>query len=173
MNVKSYISSKAKKRKSAIHGFGRIAVKSFKKGEIFAVKSGHIIDKKTFQKIGGWNSFIGHAFLQISDKFFIGPLCRQEVEASNIFINHSCNPNIGIFGNIISVAMRDIEAGEELTSDYAIWLSDNSYKLKCFCKTANCRNTITGNDWKLPELQKRYKGFFSIYIQKKIDELKK
>jgi hypothetical protein len=35
----------------------------------------------------------------------------------------------------------------------------------------NCRKTITGNDWKLPILQKRYNGYFSNYIQVKLMNL--
>jgi hypothetical protein len=28
---------------------------------------------------------------------------------------------------------------------------------------------VSGDDWKLPELQKRYEGHFSPYIQRRID----
>jgi len=38
-----------------------------------------------------------------------------------LFINHSCEPNVGFAGNVVLVAMRDIEAGEELTTDYAMF----------------------------------------------------
>jgi hypothetical protein len=31
-----------------------------------------------------------------------------------VFINHSCGPNVGFGGDVVLVAMRDIEAGEEL-----------------------------------------------------------
>jgi len=38
-----------------------------------------------------------------------------------LFINHSCEPNVGFAGNTVLVAMRDISPGEELTSDYALF----------------------------------------------------
>ena len=36
---------------------------------------------------------------------------------------------------------------------------------------ASCRGLITGGDWKRPELQERYAGFFSSYITRKIAEV--
>jgi hypothetical protein len=30
---------------------------------------------------------------------------------------------------------------------------------------------VTGSDWALPELQKRYKGYFSPYLQRRIDRI--
>jgi hypothetical protein len=53
------------------------------------------------------------------------------------------------------VARRDIEAGEEVTSDYAT-STGIDYALTCNCGAAICRGTITGDDWRLPELQQRY-----------------
>ena len=40
----------------------------------------------------------------------------------------------------------------------------------CACGTRRCRGLITGGDWKRPELQERYSGFFSSYITRKIAE---
>ncbi len=40
-----------------------------------------------------------------------------------------------------------------------------------FCEAA-CRHHITGDDWRLPELQRRYAGHFSPYLQRRIDRLK-
>ena len=39
------------------------------------------------------------------------------------------------------------------------------------CGTPSCRGLITGGDWKLPELQERYAGFFSSYITRKIAQI--
>ncbi|MEY8013773.1 SET domain-containing protein-lysine N-methyltransferase [Mycobacterium servetii] len=38
-----------------------------------------------------------------------------------LFINHSCEPNVGFAGNIVLVAMREVTAGEQLTTDYALF----------------------------------------------------
>jgi len=43
-----------------------------------------------------------------------------------IFSNHSCEPNIGVQGQIVYVAMRDIAPGEELTHDWAMTDDDEN-----------------------------------------------
>ena len=63
--------------------------------------------------------------------------------------------------------MRAIEAGEELTHDWAMTDDDES-TIVCHCGAATCRKTITGKDWQRPELQARYAGYFSPYLQRKI-----
>jgi len=70
-----------------------------------------------------------------------------------------------------NMAARDIEAGEEITTDYASYQSFPSYRLEpCTCGTALCRGRMTGNDWKMPELQQRYRGYFTPYIERLIRE---
>jgi hypothetical protein len=31
---------------------------------------------------------------------------------------------------------------------------------------------VTGDDWKRPDLQQRYEGYFSLYLQRRIDALR-
>src|SRR5207244_1312071 len=38
-----------------------------------------------------------------------------------LFINRSCEPNVGFAGNVVLLAMRDVEPGDELTTDYALF----------------------------------------------------
>ena len=83
------------------------------------------------------------------------------------FVNHSCNPNLGLLGNIIFVAMHKIEAGQELLLDYAMF-DNNKDQFACNCKSKNCRKIITGKDWMKKDLQKKYKNYFSSYLQEKI-----
>ena len=83
-------------------------------------------------------------------------------------LNHSCDPNLGIQGQIVFVALRDIEKDEELTFDYAM-TDDEVYEMKCNCGTPHCRGIVTGKDWMRKELQKKYDGYFSWFIQKEID----
>ena len=60
-----------------------------------------------------------------------------------LFINHSCEPNVGFAGNTVLVAMRDISPGEELTTDYALF-DDYDGMMQCRCGTPSCRATIGG-----------------------------
>ena len=62
------------------------------------------------------------------------------------YINHSCEPNCQTeqFGRIIwIVAIRDIQAGEELTYNYGYELNDESPE-PCHCGTKRCCGYILG-----------------------------
>ena len=114
---------------------------------------------------------LGPAEIQIDDDLFIGPLNREEREGAMLFLNHSCNPNVGIQGQIVFVAMRDISRGEELTHDWAT-TDDDDYEMQCNCGAANCRRIVTGKDWRRKDLQQKYRSYFAWHLQKKIDENK-
>jgi hypothetical protein len=64
--------------------------------------------------------------------------------------------------------MRDIDGGEELTTDYAMF-DTSSGEMTCRCGRPACRGRITGSDWRIPELQARYAGYFSSYVQRRIE----
>ena len=165
MDVSTYISQKGKKgAKSKIEGRGLLAVKPIKKGEIVAIKGGHIIDWETLKK---HEKLIGASYLQIADDFILAPLTKSEIDKVMIFLNHSCSPNVGVRGEITFVAMRDIKAGEELTIDYAM-IDDNNYRMKCSCGARNCRKVVTGKDWKRKDLQRKYGNYFSTFLLAKI-----
>jgi SET domain-containing protein len=166
MSNLSYISPKAAVKQSSIHGRGLFAIEPIKLGEIVCVKGGHIFNRETLQQIA---ETLGPAEIQIGEDLFIGPLNEQEREGSMIFSNHSCEPNIGVQGQIVFVALRDIEAGEELTHDWAT-TDDDSYELECKCGAASCRKVITGQDWRRPDLQEKYTGYMSWYLVRKITE---
>lgn len=161
----SYRSPKTEVRESKIHGRGLFAIADITKNEIVAVKGGHIVDRKTLrEKI---TSVLGPVEIQIDDELFIAPVTEEEREWSMLYLNHSCDPNLGMRGEITFVAMRDIHAGEELTHDWAM-TDDDDYSVQCKCGVSDCRKTLTGRDWQRPDLQKRYAGYFSDYLARKI-----
>lgn len=113
--------------------------------------------------------------MQIEERFVIGSRSALNPEDTDFF-NHSCEPNCGFRGQIFLVAMRDIIAGEEITFDYAMVVSESLgsdivFEMECTCGSASCRKIISENDWKKVELQTKYNGYFSQYIQEKIDRL--
>jgi SET domain-containing protein len=160
----SYLSPKTAVKESLIQGRGLFAIEPIQKGEIVCIKGGYIFDRKRLHEV---SRSLGPAEIQIAEDLFIGPLKEEEREGSMIFSNHSCDPNIGVQGQIVFIAMRDISAGEELTHDWAM-TDDDAYVMECNCGTVNCRKVITGQDWRRKELQEKYRGFFSWYIQEKI-----
>lgn len=164
----SYLSPKTEVRESKIHGRGLFAVAAIAKDEIVAVKGGHIVDRKTLrEKI---TPRLGPVEIQIDDNLFVAPATEEERDLSMLYSNHSCDPNLGMRGEITFVAVRDIRAGEELTHDWAI-TDDDDYSVECNCGASRCRQIITGQDWRRPELQKRYAGYFSAYLTRKINLL--
>jgi hypothetical protein len=160
----SYISPKAEVRESPIHGRGLFARESFARGEVVCVKGGYVFDRAALKGMPGWYK---SAEIQVAEDLFIGPAEEGEREGSMVFSNHSCEPNIGVRGQIVFVAMRPIEPGEELTHDWAT-TDDDEYELDCRCGAPSCRKVINGRDWRSPELQEKYRGYFSTYLADKI-----
>ncbi|MFW6011121.1 MAG: SET domain-containing protein [Desulfosalsimonas sp.] len=167
--VRCYRSPKIEVRTSELEGRGVFAVTEIEKDEVVAIKAGHIITSDELSEI---TSSVGDYALQIHDGLYLGPRSKDELERMTIFINHSCNPNVGFLGQIVYVAMRKIEPGEELCHDYSMERTDD-YSLECRCGSDYCRGKITGDDWKRPDLQERYGNRFSSYILEKIKISKK
>jgi len=161
----SYLSPKATVRSSPIHGRGLFATAEFRPGEIVCVKGAHFFTRATLQQGA---PVLGPAEIQIAADLFIGPLEGEEREGCMIFSNHSCEPNIGVQGQIVFVALREIAAGEELTHDWAT-TDDDDYTLECRCGAQQCRGIITGKDWQREDLRRKYRGLFSWYLQRKIE----
>ena len=151
-------------RGSPIHGRGLFAREPFAAGEVVCVKGGYVFDRATLKSMPGW---YGAAEIQVAEDLFIGPLAEGEREGSMVFSNHSCDPNIGVRGQIVFVALRAVAAGEELTHDWAT-TDDDDYSLDCRCGAARCRGRITGRDWRRPDLREKYRGFLSWHIEEKI-----
>lgn len=165
MLASSYISPKARKGgPSAIEGRGLAAVEPIAKDEIVAIKGGHIVDTATLRALP---EPLQNSDIQIADGFHLVALDEAEYEPVMLFINHCCEPNVGFAGNTVLVAMRDVRAGEELTTDYALF-DDYDGEMQCRCQAASCRGTIGGRDWQLPELQRRYGSYFSAYLLRRI-----
>lgn len=89
--------------------------------------------------------------------------------AEDYAVNHCCDPNLWMQDARTLAARRDILPGEELTVDYALWLYDVAWSLEpCRCGAAACRGRVSNEDWRLPELQRRYTGHFTPLINQMI-----
>ena len=60
-------------------------------------------------------------------------------------INHSCDANVLSSGWEFDIAVRDIEAGEEVTNDYGCLNLEGSFA--CRCAAANCRGRVSPADF--------------------------
>jgi SET domain-containing protein len=164
--VASWISPKARKGvPSDIAGRGLVAVEPIASGEVVAVKGGHIV---TAERYAALPERLRESDVQITDELRLVALDDDEYESVMLFLNHSCEPNVGFAGNIVLVAMHDVGAGEELTTDYAMF-DDYDGQMTCDCGTPSSRRVIDGRDWRRPDLQRKYSGYFSQYLQRKVD----
>jgi len=162
--VSSYITPKARKGTvSAIQGRGLIAVAPIAAGELVAIKGGHIVSAATLASLP---ERLRNSEVQIADGFHLAAVEEAEHEPVMLFLNHSCEPNVGFAGNTVLVAMRDISPDEEPTTDYALF-DDNDEIVQCQCGTPSCRGMISGRDWQRPDLQRKYGSYFSSYLQRR------
>ena len=169
----SYVSPKVEIRRSGIDRKGAFAIEAIQAGELISIWGGYIISSQEMKSLSE-TSFpeIDNYAIAVADGFFIISSKDGTLEADDYF-NHSCDPNAGMQGHLLFVALRDIRPGEEITYDYVMSDADFDYSFECHCGAPCCRKDVTTQDWKRPSLQQRYAGFFSHYVQSKIDSLKK
>jgi len=155
---------------SVIHGKGFFATRPIKNGEVVFVFGGTLFSREDIEA-GKANK---RTLMQVSEGLWLGNRSDQ-TEGEDYFINHSCEPNLWMENESTLVALRDISTGEEVTMDYAMHFADPEWKMRseCRCGSPLCRQIITGRDWKLKDLQDRYKGRFSPLLDKRIDALGK
>ena len=163
----TYFSPKIEKRISLIQGLDLFAKANIERGEV--VEGGYVLTKSQRDEIG---KELGPSEIQITEHLFIGPTSENEREGGMMHLNHSCEPNLGLQGQIVFVALRHITANEELTVDYAM-TDDEEYEMQCKCGAETCRGVVTGTDWRKPEIQRKYDGYFSWFIERRIEATKK
>lgn len=87
----------------------------------------------------------------------------------NRFVNHACDPNLGWLDATTLATREDVAAGSELLVDYAMSVADESWFLRCHCASYRCRQMVEGSDWRIPQLQQRYDGWWTPYVQRLVD----
>ena len=166
--LRTWVSPKvAKGRPSPIAGRGAFATEAIAAGEVVEVKAGHILSRAELEALP---DALQESEIGIAPGLHLAATTAAELDDVMLFLNHSCEPNVGVRGNVVFVAMRDIAAGEELTIDYAMIDDHDDPPMRCRCGADSCRHEITGSDWQRPELQHRYGSFLSAYLLHQIAE---
>ena len=145
-------------------GRGVVAERNFKQGEIIAIWRGSIITENEVLKLSESDR---SQLLQVDEDAF---LVTSKALVNADFINHSCEPNCGFTDSTTLVAMRDIKTGETVSFDYSMSDTKPIFAFDCWCDSPNCRKKISGNDWQLAELQKRYAGWFAPHVARLIKQ---
>ncbi len=145
--------------------YGVFAVEAIAAGELIAAWGGTVVEETAFRQL---SAELISLSVQIEEGLFLVP----DRLGPGDRVNHCCEPNAGIQGYSMLVALRDIPAGEEVCYDYAMTDSSPYDEFDCACGAPTCRGHITGQDWLKPELQEKYAGYFSLYLQHRITKIK-
>ena len=118
-------------RESQIQGSGVYARRVFDPGEVvLRWDLSHTIPNEQVSK------------LSVADRRYTHPLDAERtliVQSPERFVNHSCDGNTEV-RDFCDVAIRRIEVGEEITSDYGAIGAVVSFECKCGSK--KCRKLI-------------------------------
>ena len=164
----SYASPKLEARQHPHKGgWGVYAREWVRTGELLLVWSGEVVTGDQLSRL----MEAGHPYsVQVEENLYL--VTMRPPETADL-VNHCCDPNAGVSGQLALVALRDIAPGEEVCFDYAMTDGSPYDEFECNCGAALCRGRVTGEDWRLPDLRDRYGGYFSPYLQRRIDRLQK
>lgn len=120
-------------RTSVINGNGVFAVKAIRRGEVAVNwENTREIDKSELNSLPQEER--NYLEIQGNKILLVGKPER--------FINHSCEANT-LPGDRCDIALRDIQAGEEITADYSHFYIPSGY-FQCTCGSQKCRGVIRG-----------------------------
>lgn len=163
----SYASPKLLGRSDSAKGRAVVCRAPIAKGELIAVWGGMIIP---LAKALTLTEVEMTQCVQVEEDLVLWTGTLRQNEAD--WINHSCDPNAGMSGQISVVALRDITPGEEVCLDYAMVTSHDIDTFTCACLSPLCRGLVSAEDWRRPDLQARYGNHFSSFLNRKIAALK-
>lgn len=159
---RSWLSPKARVGDSPIQGRGLFAAEPFAAGEVVKVLGGVVMDDAAFREWAEGRDRYDALAIDEDLNLVLPPGDPAGLG------NHSCDGNTVMGDEVTVVARRAIPAGEELTVDYALMTVHEDWSMSCRCGAPFCRGVIRGGDWRLAEVQDRYPGGFSPFINQRI-----
>ena len=122
-------------------GSGVIATAPIPKGTITWVQDelDQVIDVKGTPKFQAYPPVLERYSFRNKDGFYV--LCWDYAR----FVNHHCEANCLSPGMDFEIAIRDIEAGEELTNDYGSL--NLEFTMECMCGSPRCRKRTEPQDF--------------------------
>ena len=135
----NWLSPKAQARPAGEKGWGSYVVEPIQAGETVAAFGGSVVPMSVLQTFSDDRQ---SRSIQVDTDLY---LVSGETPDAGDMLNHSCEPNCGLLGQMLVVAMRDIEPGEELSFDYKLDVNASTEAKKryaCRCGAPNCRGTM-------------------------------
>lgn len=150
---------------SNISGKGLFAGENINKGEPILSFGGIFALQK--ERYSG--KYLSSTFVGVSETIILCESIDSEKDLSD-YINHSCNPNVGMLDCLTIMAIRNINKNEEIVCDYSFWEADEKWKLEtiCNCGYKNCRKKISGLDWKNIKITDKNFEFYSPFLKRRI-----
>ncbi len=128
--------------RSKIHGYGLVAIKPFKQGEVIVYGDGYLYQEE--DEFDDTYALVYSDAQDSSDE----PDRYYDLTDQTRWINHACGPNSEVKTDLNPktnepiawwTALRDIEVGDELTYDYAF---SGHLAEVCNCKDGACIGLI-------------------------------
>lgn len=121
-------------------GYGVFATRRIPRGTIVWMQD-HL---DTIFPAGAWLPYRGTELGDLIDRYaFRMPTGEMVLTWDHCrYVNHSCDPNCAGTEFGIEVALRDIEADEEITNDYATLCLEHDELFLCACGSPECRGAV-------------------------------
>lgn len=139
-------------------GYGVFAARDFQRGELVIRATGPVLPSQSMYSIQiDWDR-------------------HMQVDSPAQYLNHSCNPNLGVrscnIDGVEFVALRNIKEDDEITFDYAMTEyrhyprtnPQDEFDLTCHCGSQNCRGRLGYYSELSGELKLKYRGFIAEYL---------
>lgn len=167
----TWANKKLSRGKSKIHGEGVFANEVIAKDEKIMEFGGELVS--CAEAFSG--KYRSHSIWPVGEDLYLAlPMSDTHISLDE-YLNHSCDANSWLCDEVTLVAKRKIDRGEEINLDQGTWnFEDDFYadnQEPCSCAALECRHVLTKNDWKIPNVQERYRGHFHPMVQKMIDSL--
>ncbi len=145
--------------------FGLFSKTKIKRNDVVFIAKGNLF-KDTIEDIG--DSMAHRNAIGVDPDTWLEPYETDPLR----FVNHSCDPNMGIKGSVTFVALRDIRPHEHLTVDYSITECDKLWNFKiqtgsnCKCGSEKCRKVIRAIQFLPENIYKKYLPYIPTAFQK-------
>lgn len=164
----SWINPLIEIRRSSFGGKGSFARKCINSGTLMTIWGGTLFTSSDI----GCGKAEKSSLVAVGEDLFLGQPSSRSSTSHDLdhLLNHSSDPNLWLADEVTLVARRNISFDEELTADYATWEADEDFTARwdCMCGSPLCRRRITGRDWRRTDIQARYQGHFSPFLEDRI-----
>jgi hypothetical protein len=160
----TWLNPKVEVRDSRIEGRGLFALQDIAPGEVIIIMGGRLLTDDQLHAL----QLEKYSSAAIDEGLHV----LLDTPNAAEFGNHSCDANTWMHDEVTTEAKRLIAAGDELTIDYATHTAIAAWSMTCNCGSPPCRGTITGDDWRRADVQERYRGHFSPFLNARIERLR-